>query len=77
MKDKFVFSWIPLLYYRCHKKNPNCGRPYIDWLNKKQKSNKKTINKKDNKCFQYAVIFALNHEKIKRHSERITKVNLL
>ena len=36
-------------------------------LNKKQQ--KKTINpinKKDNKCFQYAVTVALNYEEIKR-----------
>ena len=40
--------------------------------------NKKTIinqiNKKDNKCFQYAVIFVLNYEEIKKDPERITKL---
>ena len=32
------------------------------------------INKKDNKCFQYAVTVALNNEDIGKHSERITKI---
>ena len=31
-------------------------------------------NKKYNKCFQYAITVALNHEKIKGHPERITKI---
>ena len=33
--------------------------------------------KKDKKCFQYAVTFALNHEERGKHSERITKIQLL
>ena len=32
------------------------------------------MNKKDNKFFQYAVTFALTHEKINRHPARITKI---
>ena len=31
------------------------------------------INKKD-KCFQYAITVALNHEEIRKHPERITKI---
>ena len=31
------------------------------------------INKKDNKCFQYAVTVTLNHEGIKKDSQRIAK----
>ena len=30
------------------------------------------INKKDNKCFQYAVAVALDHEEIKKDPQRIT-----
>ena len=32
------------------------------------------INKKDNKCFQYPVTVALNHEEIGKHAEAITKI---
>ena len=35
------------------------------------------INKKDNKCFQYALTFVLNHKEIRKHSERITKIKPL
>ena len=35
------------------------------------------MNKKDNKCFQYAVPVALNHEEIKKYSERIAKIKPL
>ena len=41
------------------------------------KNKKATINpqnKKDDRCFQYAVTFALNHEQIKDHPERISKI---
>ena len=47
----------------------------FSWLDKKHKSNKiNPINKKDNKCFQYAVTVALNHEEIKKDNQRITKI---
>ena len=51
---EFFFDYVKLLYYKCHEINWNCdglciGSP--DWK-----------NKKDNKCFQYAVIAMLNHE---------------
>ena len=37
---------------------------------------KTTINPKNNddKCFQYAITVALNHEQIKDHPERISKI---
>ena len=36
------------------------------------------INKKDSKCFQYAITVALNHEEIrKRSSKNNPKFNLL
>ena len=35
----------------------------------------KPINKKDNKCFQYAVTVTLNHEQIGIYPERITRIN--
>ena len=63
----FMFDCAYLLYYKCHKINLNCVGSYIDstdWI-KKVKSN--LINKNDNKCFQYAVTVALNHEEIKNN----------
>ena len=41
------------------------------------KNKKATINpisQKDNKCFQYTVTVALNHEEIGKSPERITKL---
>ena len=74
--SEFVFDYVYLLYYKCHKINPNrCGsyEYSADWI-KNKNSNKSPIYKNDNKCFQYAVTVALYHEKIEKHSERITKI---
>ena len=30
--SEFVFDYVQLLYYKCHKTNPNPGRSYIDSL---------------------------------------------
>ena len=52
--SEFVFDYGSLLYYKCHKINPNCGGSYInfsDWI-KYKKATINPINKKDNKCFQ-------------------------
>ena len=58
--SEFVFDYVHLLYFKCHKINKNCGGSYInspDWFNNK----KTTINllekikKKYNKCCQYTV----------------------
>ena len=62
----FVFDFVPLLYYKCHKINLNCGGSYensLDWIKKETIS---SINQKDNKCFQYAVTVSLNREEIKK-----------
>ena len=65
--SEFVFDYVQLLHYKCHKINLNCGRSYID--SPKSIKNKNAtinpINKKDNKCFKYAVTVASNHEKSK------------
>ena len=74
-RSEFVFDYVHLLYYKCHEINSNRGESYIDspdWI-KNKKATTNPINKKDNKCFQYAVTVALNHEEIERHAERITK----
>ena len=44
-----------------------------DWIRNK-KATINPINKKDKKCFQYAVTVALNHEKIGKHPERTTTI---
>ena len=47
--SEFVFDYIQLLHYKCHKINLNCGGSYIDfpdWI----KNKKATINAFNNKC---------------------------
>ena len=71
----FVFNYVPLLYYECHKINPNRGGSYIhspDWI-KNKKTTINPISKKDNKCFQYSVTVALKHEEIKKKSPKNNK----
>ena len=48
-----------------------CGW-YIDSPERKATIN--LINKKDSKCFQYALTVALNHEEIEKDPQRITKI---
>ena len=71
----FEFDGVNFLYYDFNKISLNRGGSYIDspkWL----KDKKSTINPKNNddKCFQYAVTLALNLDKIKRDSQRISKI---
>ena len=66
------------MYYKCHEINFQRGEPYVDspdWIKRK----KATINPKieDDKFFQHAATVALNHEKIKRDPQRISKLSLL
>ena len=76
MRDsEFVFDYVQLSYYKCYKINFSRGISYIDspdWK-KNKKASINPINKKDNKCFQYAVTVSLNYEEIGKHAERITK----
>ena len=72
----FVFNYVHLMYYECHKINLNRGGSYVhspDQI-KNRKALINPINKKDKKCFQYAVTVALNHEEIKKDLQRITKI---
>ena len=73
--SEFIFDSVDLLYYKLQKISLKKGRSYIDspkWL----KNKKATINpkNKDDKCFKHAVAVALNHEQIKSHPERISKI---
>ena len=68
--SEFVFDYVQILYYKCQKTKPNLGGSYIDspdWI-KNKKATINPTNKKYNKCFQYAVTVALNHEEIGKKS---------
>ena len=71
-ESEFIFDSVDALYYDLNKISLSRGGSYIDspkWL----KSKNATINLKNNddKCFQYALTIALNHEQIKKSSQRI------
>ena len=73
--SNFVFESVKILYYHIHKTNLKRGKSYIkspDWLLYKRV----TINpkNKDNKCFQYSIAAALNHQEIGNHPERISNI---
>ena len=73
--SEFEFDGINFFYYSFNKTSIYRGSTYIDspkWLTDK----KSTINPKNNddKCFQYAVILALNLDNINKHPQRISKI---
>ena len=74
--SEYVFNYVHLSYYKCHKINLNHGTSFIDSLDwiKNKKATINLINKKDNKYFQYAITVTLNHEEIKKDLQRITKL---
>ena len=52
--SQFVFDYVHLLYYQCHKVNLNRGGLYInspDWI-KSKKATVSPINKKDSNSFE-------------------------
>ena len=73
--SEFVYDSVDVLYHSLNKVSLRRGGSYIDspkWL----KNKKATINPKneDDKCFQYALTVALNHERIKNNPERMSKI---
>ena len=72
--NEFAFDYVNLMYYKCHKIILNWGGSYIDSPDstRNKKATIKTINKIDNKCFQYAVTVSLNHEEIRKDPQTIT-----
>ena len=72
----YVLNYVHLLYYKCHKINPDCDGSYIDspdWIkNKKKTTAIPPINKED-KCFQYVATVALNHEKKQKKIRKSNK----
>ena len=74
----FIFYFVWLLCYKCHKKYLNSGGSFINypqWI-KNKKATINPIDKKD-KCFQYAATVVLNHEEIGIYAETLPKLNLL
>ena len=40
--NNFIFDYVNLLHYKCHKINPNCGWSYIDspdWIKTREQQN--------------------------------------
>ena len=73
--SEFIFDCVDSWYYKLHKISPNRGGSYTDspkWL--KNKNATVNPNNNDDKCFQYAVAAALNHEQIKNHLEKISNI---
>ena len=73
--SEFVFGYVYLLYYKCHKINRNCIGSYVDspnWI-KNKKATINLINKKSKKCFQYAVTVELNYEVIRKYLQKNNK----
>ena len=73
--SNFVFESVDLLSYSSHKISLKRGKSFIkspEWLT----NERATINRnyKDNKCFQYSVTVALNHQNIGNHPERISNI---
>ena len=71
----FIFERVELFEYHLHKISINRGSSYIDssdWM----KNKKATINpkNKENECFKYALIAALNHQQIRKDPQRISKL---
>ena len=74
--SEFVYDSIDVLHYNLNKVSLSRGGSYIDspkWL-KNKKATIKSQNEKDDKCFQYALTVALNHEKIKKDPQIIPKI---
>ena len=71
--SNFVSESVDLLAVDIHKTNLKRGKSYIkspEWiLNKRATINTKN---KDNKCFQYSIAAALNHQNIENHPERLS-----
>ena len=74
--SNFTFDHIHYLEYHFNKINLNSGSTYIPLP--KPLSNKKCIinlkNRKDNACFVYAIMVALNHTKIATNPERVSNI---
>ena len=73
--SEFGFDGVNLLYYDFNKISLNRGGSCIEpakWI----KDKRSIINPRNNdyKCFQYAITVALNHDRINKHPQRISKI---
>ena len=73
--SEFEINDVNFMHYVFNKISLNRGGSYIDsreWI----KNKRATINPKNksNKCFQYAVTVALNHDKINNNPQRVSKM---
>ena len=66
--SEFVFDYVLLLYYKNLRINIYRSGSYIDSVDciENKVATINPINKKDNKCFKYAVTIALNYDGIKK-----------
>ena len=74
--SEFVFDGVNSLYYDLNKISLDRGGSHIKsekWLEEKQ-ATINPQNKKDDKCFQYALTVALNYEKINNNRHRKSKI---
>ena len=79
---ELAFYYVDGLHYKC--KSKYCIALYkskywwiihkISWMAKKQKTTINPKDKNDNMCFKDAVMFTLNHEKIQKDLQRISKI---
>ena len=70
----FIFESVDLLSYSFHKISLKRGKSYIKspkWVINERATNPKN---KDNKCFQYSIIVALNYQNIENHPERTSNI---
>ena len=78
--SEFVRDSVDLLYYHLHSLE-RClkrGESYVDspkWL-KDKRATINPKNKKDNKCFKYAITVALNHQSIGNNPQRISNASV-
>ena len=73
--SEYHFERVVLLEYKLHKISLRRAGSYIDspkWI----KNKKATINPQnmDNSCFMYALVAALNYDKIDNHPERVSNL---
>ena len=74
-----MFERVDILDIHIHNIKLKRGKPYIkssEWISSK-KATINPKNTKDNKCFQYAITVALNHQKLITTQKEYQILNLL
>ena len=74
--SNYTFERVDLLEYHLHKVTLNRGSSYIpsqDWLSHKN-STINPFNDKDNRCFLYAIVIAVNYQHIANNPQRISNL---